>query len=67
MLKRLPLLILGLIVLAAVFGPLLLPWGHDVIDWDAVRVPPGSPGHLLGTDAVGRDLLARALAGTRIT
>lgn len=64
---RLPFVIIGLIVLAAIIGPALLPWQHDAIDWNAVRVPPGSPGHLLGTDAVGRDQLARALAGTRVT
>src|SRR3546814_9322297 len=27
----------------------------------------GAPGHLLGTDNVGRDLLARTLIGTRVT
>lgn len=64
---RLPLLILGLILLAALFGPALLPWRFDLIDWDAVRAPPLSPGHPLGTDGVGRDLLARALVGTRVT
>lgn len=64
---RLPLIVIGLVLLAAIFGPPLLPWSHDAIDWNAVRVPPGASGHLLGTDAVGRDLLARALAGTRVT
>ncbi|AGH49683.1 MULTISPECIES: ABC transporter permease [Sphingomonadales] len=64
---RLPVLLLGLVILAAIVGPMLLPWRHDAIDWNAVRVPPGSPGHPLGTDMVGRDLLARSLAGTRIT
>lgn len=64
---RLPLLILGLILLAALFGPALLPWRFDLIDWDAVRAPPLSPGHPLGTDGVGRDLLARTLVGTRVT
>ncbi|WP_380873404.1 ABC transporter permease [Sphingomonas sp. DBB INV C78] len=66
-LARLPLALLLMVVLAAIFGPWLSPWSHDAIDWNAVRVAPGSPGHILGTDAVGRDLLARALAGTRVT
>lgn len=65
--RWLPLIIIVLIVTAAIVVPPLLPWSHDAIDWNAVRAPPGSPGHLLGTDAVGRDLLARALAGTRVT
>ena len=64
---RLPLACLGLILLAAIFGPMLLPWPHDAIDWNAVRAAPLSPGHPLGTDSVGRDLLSRTLAGTRIT
>lgn len=59
--------ILIAIVVAALLLPLLLPWGYAVIDWDAVRAPAFSPGHLLGTDSVGRDLLARTLAGTRVT
>lgn len=59
--------VLALILAAALLGPLLLPWRYDVIDWNAVRVPPLSPGHLLGTDSVGRDLLARTLVGTRVT
>ncbi len=63
---RLPLALLLLILLAALIGPALLPWRFDVIDWDAVRASPSSA-HWLGTDSVGRDLLARTLMGTRIT
>jgi oligopeptide transport system permease protein len=63
---RMPLLIVALIVLAALFVPPLLPWRFDVIDWNAVRAAP-SAWHWLGTDSVGRDLLARTLVGTRVT
>jgi oligopeptide transport system permease protein len=62
-----PLAIVALILLAALLGPLLTPWSHDAIDWTAVRAAPLAPGHLLGTDSVGRDLLARTLIGTRVT
>ena len=62
-----PLFILAAIILAALIGPLLLPWPYDAIDWNAVRAAPLSPGHLLGTDSIGRDLLARTLIGTRVT
>jgi oligopeptide transport system permease protein len=62
-----PLAIVALILLAALAGPLLTPWSHDAIDWTAVRAAPLAPGHLLGTDSVGRDLLARTLIGTRVT
>ncbi|PTQ12285.1 peptide ABC transporter permease [Sphingomonas oleivorans] len=64
---KLPLAIIGAILLAALIGPALLPWSHDAIDWGAIRAAPLSPGHLLGTDSVGRDLLARTLVGTRVT
>ena len=64
---KLALLSLAAIMTAALIGPLLLPWRYDLIDWDAVRAAPLSPGHLLGTDGVGRDLLARTLMGTRVT
>jgi peptide/nickel transport system permease protein len=58
--------LLGLIVLAAILAPVLS--GHDPIKQDLVnaRLPPGSPGHLLGTDQFGRDVLARLLYGARI-
>jgi len=64
---RLPLIILAIIVVAALIGPLLIPWHYDAIDWNAVRAPLFSPAHLLGTDSIGRDLLARTLVGTRVT
>jgi oligopeptide transport system permease protein len=63
---RVPFMIVALIVLAALLVPPLLPWGFDVIDWDAVRAEP-TLSHPLGTDSVGRDLLARTLVGTRVT
>lgn len=62
-----PLIILTIIALAALFGPWALPWSHDAVDWGHVRAAPLTPGHPFGTDAVGRDLLARTLVGTRVT
>jgi oligopeptide transport system permease protein len=62
-----PLIIVGVIVAAALLVPPLLPWGYDVIDWNAVRAGPLTGSHMLGTDNVGRDLLARTLVGTRVT
>ncbi len=55
------------IVLAALLLPPFLPWAYDIIDWDSVRAPPLTGSHLLGTDSVGRDLMARTLVGTRVT
>jgi peptide/nickel transport system permease protein len=58
--------VLALIVmaLAATFLPLDDP---TVMDPTARRVSPFSPGHLLGTDSFGRDLLSRALHGARLS
>lgn len=61
------LILLALIVLLALFGPFALDWRYDAIDWNAVRAEPFVPGHPMGTDSVGRDLLARTLVGTRVT
>ena len=55
------------VAFAALLLPLMLPWSYDQIDWSHVRAAPFTHGHLLGTDSVGRDLLARSLIGTRIT
>ena len=65
-------LILITVMLAAAIGPTLVP--HDPFTQDlGIRlVPPawmegGSPTHLLGTDQLGRDYLARLVAGARIS
>jgi len=60
--------VMGLMLLAVVFGPLLLPWEADFTDWDNTASPPSlATGHWFGTDAVGRDILARTLEGGRIS
>ena len=43
--------------------------GHDphAPDWNALSVAPGVGGHVFGTDAIGRDVLARTLAGGRLS
>lgn len=64
---RTPLILIGLIVVAALLGPLAIEWRYDMIDWNAVRSPPFTGDHLMGTDSVGRDLLARTLVGTQVT
>lgn len=63
----LPLLLVGLIAFAAILLPPFLPWSHDAIDWTGLRLPPLSESHVLGTDSIGRDRLARLLVGTRIS
>jgi peptide/nickel transport system permease protein len=55
---------------AVLLAALGAPWlgGHDPLrtDFAAALRPPGSPGHPLGTDQLGRDLLARVLHGGRL-
>ncbi len=60
------LLIVTLLVLAGAFAPVLTP--HDPNKQDLRMVLKGpSAEHVLGTDQLGRDLLARILYGTRLT
>jgi peptide/nickel transport system permease protein len=56
--------VIGVFVAAAVFAPLLSTYDPTAQSWTAVRKPP-SLQHLLGTDDVGRDILARILFGAR--
>ncbi|MBE1205561.1 ABC transporter permease subunit [Aminobacter carboxidus] len=60
------------LVLLAIFAPLIAP--HDPTQQyrDAVLVPPvwqegGRADYLLGTDAVGRDMLSRLIFGTQFS
>ncbi len=60
------LVILGLALFAVLFGHLLYPNATQVNVLQA-QLPPGSPGHLLGTDQLGRDIIALSVAGTAST
>jgi peptide/nickel transport system permease protein len=55
------------ILLVALFVPYLAPYSPVTQDLQAALQPPGSPGYLLGTDELGRDILSRILWGSRIT
>jgi oligopeptide transport system permease protein len=59
--------VLACLALAALLGPLLLPYGYGQISKDDVWQGPLTGAHLLGTDALGRDLLARLLVGLRVS
>jgi peptide/nickel transport system permease protein len=61
---------LGLVLLmavAALIAPVLAPHDPDAIDTARRLARPLTPGHLLGTDEFGRDLLSRLLHGARIS
>jgi peptide/nickel transport system permease protein len=58
--------VLVLIVLAAIFAPLLTSYDPNAASVLNVLQGPGA-GHLLGTDGAGRDVWARLLYGARYT
>ena len=68
----LPFFVLGLLILAAVFAPLLAPHAPTQGDLNLRLIPPvwdteGSWDHILGTDPLGRDVLSRLIFGARIS
>jgi peptide/nickel transport system permease protein len=66
-------LVLGLVLaggmgLAVLFSGFLFPDGGESMDLMARLLPPfQSPAHLLGTDPLGRDVLARVVVGGKIS
>ena len=58
--------VLGLISIGAVVGPYLYPTDPFDMVW-APFSPPGEQGFLLGTDYLGRDLLAMIINGARVS
>lgn len=58
---------IAFLLVAIAFGvlaPLIAPRGPNYTDLYVVRLPPFSPGHLLGGDSAGRDILARLVWGS---
>lgn len=55
--------LLGIVTLLAAFGTIIAPNATSQSILDSL-LPPGSPGHLLGTDELGRDVLALTIAGS---
>ncbi len=71
-LRRNPLAMVGLAIIAvllvvAAFAPWLAPYDPVSQNLRGRLLPPGTDGHLLGTDDFGRDILTRILYGSRIT
>ena len=59
-------LVLVAVVLMPALGAPLLPLSDPTLTAPASRMlPMGTPGHLLGTDQLGRDLLSRLIWGAR--
>ncbi|KTR87230.1 ABC transporter permease [Leucobacter chromiiresistens] len=58
--------VLAVFVVAALFAPWIAPYDPDFPDLFAALSGPSAQ-HLLGADALGRDLLSRLMHGARIT
>ena len=60
------------LVIIALFAPIIAPYDPIIQDRSALLLPPvwqdgGSWSYLLGTDAVGRDMLSRLIYGARFS
>ena len=60
-------IVLGLLVLCALIGPFLTPYAYDEINKNDVWLAPLTGGHLIGSDALGRDQLARLFTGLGVS
>ncbi len=58
--------VIVLLILIAIFAPLICPYDPTHQDYAAILSPPSAK-HLLGTDEYGRDILSRIIYGTRIS
>ena len=70
LLKKHPLIVPALFIMvfwlfAALIGPSLQIHGYSAMDMDNQMAAPGKAGHILGTDALGRDILSRIIFGSR--
>jgi len=60
------LVVIVLLVICALFAPLIAPYDPERIASETVRDGP-SADHLFGTDQVGRDIFSRILFGARVS
>ncbi|MDM0014026.1 ABC transporter permease subunit [Variovorax sp. J22P168] len=64
--------VIVLLLAVALFAPWIAPYPPNLTDSTAFLRPPaweqgGSRAHLLGTDAIGRDILSRLIFGARLS
>ncbi|MGX1101145.1 ABC transporter permease [Amorphus sp. MBR-141] len=58
---------LAVVVVVTVFAPVIAPYSPYEADPSLRLQPPGTPGHLLGLDGQGRDILSRLIYGGRVS
>ena len=59
--------IIVVLILGSALGPYLLPFDDTYIDIMKRFAPPFTGAHILGTDELGRDVLARLMMGARVS
>lgn len=57
--------LLAVAVVVALLAPWIAPYAPEQTDFANTLSPPGTPGHLLGSDDLGRDVLSRIMLGMR--
>lgn len=60
-------IVVTIMILMAIFAPVISPHNPNQINLPSQRLAPGSPSFLLGTDHLGRDLLSRIIWGARVS
>jgi peptide/nickel transport system permease protein len=68
-LQRISLIVVGLLILVAIFAPWIAPYpSHAISETNPTdKLLPPSARYLMGTDELGRDLFSRIIFGTRIS
>lgn len=59
--------IIVMLILMAIFAPLIATHAPNAQDLAGRLRPPGWQGHILGTDELGRDIFSRIVYGARVT
>lgn len=62
-----PMVVMLAFILVGIFGPWISPHDYGAQDLANRFAPPGTPGHILGTDHLGRDMLSGLIGGARVT
>lgn len=65
---KMPVVLIGLLSLIAIFAPILAPYSDTMMDnYDAMINRAPSLAHPFGTDPLGRDVLSRVIYGSRVS
>lgn len=59
------LIVIILLIVVAILAPVIAPYDYATQDYSSTFLKPGSEGHILGTDSLGRDVFSRLIYGAR--